>query len=122
AAQSAPGWIRSRGRSMTPPRQRHRVERGTILLELMLSLALLGVAGTSVLAAMSEALRNEAAWRRRESLYQTADRVLIAMSLLGRGDLDLRIGTRPVGELLVTVDRPEPTLYRVAVAAAEAPE
>jgi hypothetical protein len=27
-----------------------------------------------------------------------------------------------VGELLVSVDRPEPALYRIAVAAAQAPE
>jgi hypothetical protein len=55
-------------------------------------------------------------------MLRAADRVLTAMTLLGRTDLDRRIGRHPVGEFEVHVSRPERVLYRIAIAAAAAPE
>ena len=48
------------------------------------------------------------------------ERLLAAYPLLPRGDLDRRLGRRHVGPYVVTVERPERTLYRVALARQEA--
>ena len=50
------------------------------------------------------------------------DRVLAAMTLLKRVDLDRRIGRHEVGEFVLDVQRPERTLYRIAVAQTSAPQ
>jgi hypothetical protein len=42
------------------------------------------------------------------------------MTLLTRADLDRRLGTHRIGEFAVEVQRPERTLYRIAIAGAEA--
>jgi type II secretory pathway component PulJ len=99
-----------------------RAEPGVALLEVIIALSLLAGAGTAFLAALGEALRSEEQLRRRERELLAADRVLTAMSLLTRQDLDRRLGRYPVGELSVAVQRPEPTLYRISVAEQRAPE
>ncbi len=39
-----------------------------------------------------------------------------------RNDLDRRLGRHPIGDLIAEVERPEPTLYRIALAQASAPD
>ncbi|MDQ3427917.1 MAG: type II secretion system GspH family protein [Gemmatimonadota bacterium] len=99
-----------------------RGERGIALLEAIVALALLAGAGTTLVAALSAALRSENELRRREATLLAADRVLTAMTLLTRTDLDRRLGVHPVREFEVAVQRPEPTLYRISIAEARAPE
>ena len=48
--------------------------------------------------------------------------MLAAMTLLKREELDRRLGRHPVGEFLVDVQRPERTLYRIAIGPADAPQ
>ena len=99
-----------------------RAERGAALLEAIVALAVLATAGTALVAALGAALRSEAELARRETTLAAADRVLTAMTLLTRNDLDQRLGSHPVGEFIVSVQRPRPELYRIAVAEAAAPE
>ena len=57
----------------------------------------------------------------REHILAGEERVLAALSLLRREDLDRRLGHHSLGEFVVDVQRPERTLYRIAIGAANAP-
>lgn len=97
-------------------------EGGTTLLEAMVAMAILAGAGTSLVAALDAGIRSEHRARLRETSLLSADRALSALTLLTRTELDRRLGRHPLGELIIEVQRPEPTLYRIAVAEARAPE
>jgi Tfp pilus assembly protein PilV len=93
-------------------------DRGVVLLEVLVALTLLLLAGVSVVTLVSDALRSESALRDRERETQELDRVMTAMTLLQRADLDRRLGRHPVGPFAVDVQRPEQSLYRIAVTSA----
>jgi type II secretory pathway component PulJ len=97
-------------------------DRGVALLEAMVAIAILASAGVILVGTVGAGLRSEREARRREVTVHAADRVLTAMTLLTRNDLDQRIGTRRVGEFLVNVQRPEPPLYRIALSESATPE
>ncbi|PYP25412.1 MAG: hypothetical protein DMD55_12570, partial [Gemmatimonadetes bacterium] len=68
---------------------------------------------------VAEGIRAAASDRARERELVDEERLITAYALLKRTDLDRRLGTRAAGPYLVTVQRPEPTLYRVAIARSE---
>jgi len=74
-----------------------------------------------VVSLLDQALRAEQVARAVEREYQAADRVLTALTLLHRGELDQRIGRHPLGEFIVDIQRPERGLYRIALASVSAP-
>ena len=96
--------------------------RGSILLEVLLALVLLGTVGLSALHVIAESAASESRLASREREVAEADRLLRAHSLLLRRDLELRLGTRRVGTWLVDIQRPTPALYRVSLAHESAPE
>ena len=89
--------------------------RGIALLEVLVALAVFTAAALALLARLDQAAEQQRQLKMREAELVTADRVLTAMSLLSRDDLDRRLGERMVGEFVVEVQRPEPMLYRVAI-------
>ena len=91
-------------------------ERGAVLLEVLVALTILTVAGLSLVGLLTAGLRSEQDTREREHVLANEGRVLAAMTLLTRTDLDRRIGRNDVGEFVVNVQRPERTLYRIAIA------
>jgi Tfp pilus assembly protein PilV len=92
------------------------------LLEVMVALVILGAAGSGLVAALGAALRSEDQLSRREATLVAADRVLTAMTLLSGSDLDQRIGHHELYEFVVSVQRPQRTLYRIAVSEAVSPD
>jgi type II secretory pathway component PulJ len=90
-------------------------ERGTILLEAMIALTLLLLAGVSVVSLLGASLRSEAQFQQRETEMDELDRLLAGMCLLSRADLDRRLGRHAIGEFVADVQRPERRLYRIAV-------
>jgi type II secretory pathway component PulJ len=96
--------------------------RGVALLEVLVALALLSATGLALAELVGAGLRSEQDSRSRERTLATEERVFAALSLLARGDLDRRLGRHRLGEFIVNVERPEPTLYRVALADALAPD
>ncbi|MFL5493501.1 MAG: hypothetical protein ACJ8DC_03855 [Gemmatimonadales bacterium] len=90
-------------------------ERGAVLLEVLVALTLLLLAGVSAVTLLSDALRSEVALQDREREVQELDRLLTAMTLLERTDLDRRLGRHAVGPFVTDVQRPERSLYRIAV-------
>jgi len=99
-----------------------RTNGGVALLEVLVALAILGTAGVSLVGLLGAGLRGEQDAQERERTLANEDRVLAAMTLLKRADLDRRIGRHDVGEFLVDVQRPEQTLYRIAIAQTSAPQ
>jgi type II secretory pathway component PulJ len=92
-----------------------RAEQGAVLLEVVIALTILLAAGVSLVSLLGASLASEAELSRREAETRDLDRVLAAMTLLDRADLDRRLGRHPVGQLVAEVQRPEPALYRLAV-------
>ena len=99
-----------------------RNTRGAALIEAIVALMILSVAGLGVVGALQESIRSEAGLRDREETMQAASRVMSAMVLLTRTDLERRLGTHPIGEFAVAVERPQPTLFRIAIAEGRVPE
>jgi len=95
-------------------------ERGVALLEVLAAIAILAAAGLSFVTFVAEGIRAAASDRARERELVDEERLITAYALLKRTDLDRRLGTRAVGPYLVTVQRSELTLYRVAIGRNEA--
>ena len=90
--------------------------RGAVLLEALVALTVLGLVGSGVVSLLAASVRAEQRVAAAEHTLEAADRVLTAMSLLDRRELDRRLGAREVGEFLAVVTRPEATLYRLSIA------
>jgi type II secretory pathway pseudopilin PulG len=99
-----------------------RPDRGLALLETLVALAILSGAGLALLALVTRGLGAEREARERERVLAVEDRVLTALTLLRRNELDRRLGRHPIGELLVDIERPEQTLFRIALSQAESPQ
>ena len=93
-----------------------RAERGVALLEVLAATLILSVAGLGLVqltAGATLALR-VAAMRERELADE--ERLLTAYTLLSSTEFDRRLGDREVGPYRLSVQRPEPHLYRIAIA------
>lgn len=99
-----------------------RNERGVVLLEVLVAVVILATAGIGLVELVGAGLRAERDARVRESTLATEERLLAALTLLKRTELDQRIGRRPIGEFVVDVQRPEKTLYRIAVLQEQSPQ
>lgn len=100
----------------------HPAERGVALLEVLVALVILATAAIGLLELVDAGTRAVTAARVRERELADEDRLLSAYTLLARPDLDRRLGTHDVGPYRVNVQRPEASLYRVALSRAEAPD
>ena len=89
--------------------------RGVALVEALTAMVILSAVGLSAVSLSHAALARHADAREREREVVRAERVLATMSLLEKGDLDIRLGERSVAGFVVAVQRPEPALYRIAV-------
>lgn len=98
-----------------------RDRRGVALLEALVAIAVVSMVSVSTVGLVSAALADQWQMRNRESALADAHRVLAAATLLTRGDLDVRLGRRRVGEFFIDVRRPEGDLYRVAVTRVDTP-
>jgi prepilin-type N-terminal cleavage/methylation domain-containing protein len=96
-------------------------ERGVVLLEVLVAIAILSMVGVSSMGFIAATLETEGRLADREAELASAEDVLATMALLSRRELDQRIGVREVAGFAVWVDRPEPSLFRVGVAPATHP-
>jgi len=98
-----------------------RNERGVALLEVLVALVILATAGIALVELVGYGMRGERQARLREGTLADEERLLTALTLLKRNELDQRIGQRQIGEFIVDVQRPEPTLYRIALTLQQSP-
>jgi Tfp pilus assembly protein PilV len=117
AASSVQEWKLSLASAGMP-----HADRGVALLEAMIAVAILAGAGLAAADLVSTALRAEVEAEERERELGGANRLLAAMTLLRKDDLDRRIGRHRSGSLVAAVQRTSPGLYRIAVATATRPE
>ena len=99
-----------------------RTNRGIALLEVLVALAILSGAGLALLDLVTGGLRAEQDARERERVLGVEERLLTALTLLKRDELDRRLGRHDIGDLIVEVQRPERTLYRIALAQQRSPQ
>jgi hypothetical protein len=83
---------------------------------------ILSIVGLSLVELVTQGTMIAATARAREAEQMDEDRLLAATTLLTWSDLDIRIGSRTVGPYVMTVARPEKTLYRIAIGRVVAPE
>ena len=95
-------------------------ERGIALLEVLAAVVILTTAGLSMIALVAQATDSARMSKAREAEQADESRLLAAETLLSRRDLEIRLGRRTAGPYVVTVARPERTLYRIAVSRQEA--
>ena len=96
--------------------------RGVALIEVLAAMVILTVAGLSLVELAGAGARDLAATTRRERELADQERLLASHTLLDRAGLVRRLGSRRVGDCVVTIQRPERGLYRVAVARHDAPD
>ena len=99
-----------------------RNERGVVLLEVLVAVVILATAGIGLVELVGSGLRAEREARLRETTLAAEERLLSALTLLTRKELDQRIGRRQIGEFIVDVQRPQPMLYRVALLQEQSPQ
>ena len=90
-------------------------ERGAVLLEVVVALAIVAVVGTTAVISLTQALSTLGHVQMREADLEEADAYLEIMSLWPRTDLDRRLGAHPHGPWIIVVRRSIPTLYHVAL-------
>lgn len=93
-----------------------RTRAGVVLLEVIVALTILSVAGAALAVLASESAA--AVRRAREASLETqrASAFLDAVALWPRADLDRHLGDRVEGPWRLRIDRPLPTLYTVTLA------
>lgn len=94
-------------------------ERGALLLEVVAALAILALVAPAMLALVAAVARQERLAATREEQVAQAERVLGALTLLTRAELDRGVGVRRMGEFVVEIERPQPALYRLSVSRAD---
>jgi type II secretory pathway component PulJ len=99
-----------------------RGECGIALLDVLVALAILSSTGLALTALLRQSIQAQSALRASEATMDAADRVLATITMLGRADLDRRVGRHEVGEFLTDIQWPERNLYRIALAEASAPD
>lgn len=99
-----------------------RNDRGVVLLEVLVAVVVLTIAGLSLVETVGAGLRAEREAREREGTLASEERLLAASTMLNRTELAQRIGRREIGEFIIDVRRPEQTLYRIAVLRGDAPQ
>jgi type II secretory pathway pseudopilin PulG len=87
-----------------------------LLLEVIVALAILAVAGMAALVLTSEAASAVARTRAVDRNLARASALLHAVALWPREDLDRHLGDRPQGPWRMRVDRAYHTLYVIEIA------
>ena len=86
------------------------------LLEVIVALTVLAVAGSAITALAHESLTVVTRAQRNGTEIQEASGFMDAVTLWTRTDLDQRLGSRRQGRWWLRIDRPLPSLYTLVLA------
>lgn len=92
-----------------------RTVRGVVLFETIVALTVLATVGTAGAWLASESLRAVAHAHEQEQRVRAAERLLTAVSLWPREDLDRHLGRSMQGPWWLDVSRLRPMLYAVSL-------
>jgi hypothetical protein len=102
------------------PRRRRCISRlgqgGAVLFEVIVAMALLAGSGLAAVSMAAEAVGAVTRARQAEARMREAARLMDAVSLWPREDLDRRLGDRREGPFILRIQRPDPELYTAALA------
>jgi type II secretory pathway pseudopilin PulG len=90
--------------------------RGVALLEVMVGLTLLAIAGVGLLVVLAQATDSVHEIDRRDAEARAASALLDGVSLWTRDQLDARIGSTRLADWTLHVAPLTPTIYRMALA------
>jgi type II secretory pathway pseudopilin PulG len=96
----------------------HRTRNGTALLEVIIALTILTIAGLSAVSVANQAMAAVQQARAADAETRRGSGFLDAVALWPRDDLDQHLGDRREGTWILTVERPFATLYTVILLAA----
>lgn len=88
---------------------------GSVLLEVLIAITVLALAGSSAIAVAVESVRVAQVAREHEQQVRTASAFMDAVALWPRADLDRRLGRREQGRWILHVERAAPTLYMLRI-------
>ena len=97
-------------------------QRGALLIEVVVALAITSLVGVAALHFGQASVGLTAEMALREQELRRADQLLLAYSMATAAELDQRIGSQNLGPYLVRVQRPDPELYRVSVSKLTRPD
>jgi hypothetical protein len=92
-----------------------RARNGLVLMEVVVALGILAIAGGALLGVVAEGLGRVERARLRERDMMAGNNLMSAVSLWPRKDLDRRLGERRQGEWLLDIRRESPRLYTAAI-------
>lgn len=92
-----------------------RMRRGAVLLEVIIALVILALAGLSAATLARQGAFAITHAQVADQRIEAASAFLDVVSLWPRADLDRRLGDHPQGPWTLHIDRPTPTLYRIAL-------
>ena len=95
-----------------------RIERpraGAILLEVLIAMTILAIAGGTVIALAAESGQVVRRVRVREQEVEAASALLDHIALWGREDLDRHLGDHPQGGWRLNIAARNPSLYEVSL-------
>lgn len=98
---------------MRHPERRARRRSGAALLEALVALTILAVAGAAIVAFATDASRAVVLAREADAELRRANALLEAAALWPREDLDRHLGDRAQGPFRMEIQRPFPSLYTV---------
>ena len=85
------------------------------MIDVLVAMVVLSLVGVSFLRLQAEGAYRLQERRAAEAELAVVERLLAAHALLSPTDLNLRLGTREVGDFFISVQRPAPDLYRIGV-------
>lgn len=89
--------------------------KGAVLLEVLIAVTVLATAGLALARHVAEAMRALEHASAQERELRAADRLVSAVSLWSRGELDARLGTRSQGDFRLEIQRADRNLYVVTL-------
>lgn len=95
---------------------RRAARPGVVLLEAIVAMTILAIAGGAVVALATDSARAVERAREADAATASASAFLDAIALWPREDLDRHLGARDEGGWQMIIDRPTPTLYAVTLA------
>ena len=94
---------------------RRRTRSGIVLLEAIVALTIVTVAMLATVAIVGQGVDSVRQAQLSEAEVRRASAFMDAIALWPRADLDRHLGNRAEGAWRLSVDRPVPTLYLVAL-------
>lgn len=98
-----------------PLTRRLRIRRGSVLLETVAALAVLGIVAPAALLLSSDAIATARRASALDGEVRDAQRLISAISLWPSTDLDRHLGESVQGDWSLRVHRPTPHLYEVRI-------